>query len=894
MLVPARRGQSISTSLEEPPMRLMSSCIRLSFLTAGLATFGCGGGDGGNGPSQSIQVSASPPSLTVQQGQSGTVTVTLVRGGGFSGDVSVTITGLPDDVDVSVNPSPLTGTTTSAIVTVAVAVNVPPGTYTATVRASATGVGETTATYTLVVTATPNYALSASPNAISVGQGASGTSTINIDRTNFTGTVTLSLDNPPAGITGSFNPQPAGGTTSELTVSVPASAPLGNQTITVKGTGSPGDRTTTITVTVTPPPNFTLSVDPNPVVMNAGSNQTATVNIVRENFTGPVALLLDNPPMGISAAFNPPAPNGGSSIMNITVAGTVQAGDYNLTVKGTSSAVPIEEGSAVAEAAMADRFTTFTLTVMPAPDFSLSLNPSSGTTTPGGSLNTTGTIARTNFGNTITFDLQNPPGGITGMFNPTSTGGTTFALTLNVPASTAPGTYMVTVRGTAGTVVRTATMQVTVQTGPPPGQVQWDFPGTAPLWFGFKDGAAGWVQVQPTMVGMVTRFTFTMNSATGAVAYSLAAGAAARDRAMRTSRARGVAAGMLETMLAGSPPGSPGTGRGVFALDDAVASTLQFNDTREALQAFGVNSGATPPNEGSVGGSVTGVPAGDKVNLGIGGRTVEVLMDGPWNTTTSVGSHDMVILRSPASVMLGVDPFFGTIIRGQTVPGTRDLSSFATHPALLRGTVANGNAPAGAFHSISEGFFANNEEVGIFPLQTPQTTNSARNSWGFGSGTLPTDLIFFHGSAFSSSAGVTDNRSRTEYRAPNQPNGTIALPNGVAAFTVTVTGPAGNIQCSVTVAAPGANETSVTAQFIGSATAGAGSSYSITASSAWMAANGNTLAMDDKSSVGFPVFAALNGPLAGSSVSRTASNIIGTRQAGSFLTTSTRLQFFTP
>jgi uncharacterized membrane protein len=432
-----------------------------------VVALGCSGDGNGSGPDESIQISASPPTLTLQQGQTGTVNLTLTRGGGFTGNVTVTVEGLPADVGISVTPSPLTGNTTSATVTVTVASSVPAGTYNATVRATAAGVGSATATYQLTVTATPNYTLSASPNTVSVPLGTSGSTTVNIARTNFTAPVTLVLDNPPAGIGGTFTPSPAGGDNSTLTINVGTNAALGNHTLTIKGSATgPGDKTTTVTLTVTPQPNFTLSVNPNALTINAGANQTATINITRTNYTGPVTLTLDAPPTGVSATFDPAAPTGVTSTMTLNVAASVAPGNYTISVKGAAPGVPLIEGTAADAAMLADRFATIDLTVMPAPDFSLSTSPSAVGTTPGGSANTNGTIVRTNLATAIVLDLQNPPAGITGTFTPASVTGTTFALTLNVPGGTAPGVYNVTVRGTAGALVRTTVVQVTVAAGP--------------------------------------------------------------------------------------------------------------------------------------------------------------------------------------------------------------------------------------------------------------------------------------------------------------------------------------------------------------------------------------------------------------------------------------------
>ena len=171
-------------------MRTLSKQARLWGLVLAVSACGGGGGSndpGGTGPTPSIQVAVTPGTLSVQQGASGTVTVTVSRGGGFAGAVSLTVDGLPTGVTASAAQSPLTAGTTSAVVTVAVAAAVAPNAYVATIHATATGVGEATTTYALTVSAPPAYALSATPTALTLTQGASGATAIGVTRTNFTG-----------------------------------------------------------------------------------------------------------------------------------------------------------------------------------------------------------------------------------------------------------------------------------------------------------------------------------------------------------------------------------------------------------------------------------------------------------------------------------------------------------------------------------------------------------------------------------------------------------------------------------------------------------------------------------------------------------------------------------
>src|SRR5256886_2010578 len=151
----------------------------------------------------------------------------------------------------------------------------------------------------------PDYTLSLSPTALTIGQGATGNTTVTITRTNFTGAVTLSLGNAPAGVTGSFNPAAPTGTSSTLTVSVGSAVAPGVYNLTVDGTGAPGSRSTPLTLTVTAPPDYTLSLSPTALTLGQRATAHTTLTITRTNFAGAVTLSLGNAPAGVPGSFNP-------------------------------------------------------------------------------------------------------------------------------------------------------------------------------------------------------------------------------------------------------------------------------------------------------------------------------------------------------------------------------------------------------------------------------------------------------------------------------------------------------------------------------------------------------------------------------------------------------------
>jgi subtilisin-like proprotein convertase family protein len=101
-------------------------------------------------------------------------------------------------------------------------------------------------------------------------------------------------------------------------------------------------------------------------------------------------------------------------------------------------------------------------------DFSVSVSPTSGSTTPGGSVSATVSTALTNgSAETVTFSASGLPAGATASFNPTSVlAGGSSALTITTSASTPIGSHAITIIGTSPSNVHTAAFTLTVN-GPP-------------------------------------------------------------------------------------------------------------------------------------------------------------------------------------------------------------------------------------------------------------------------------------------------------------------------------------------------------------------------------------------------------------------------------------------
>ena len=171
-------------------------------------------------------LSDSPASLNLIQGGSGTTTITVTPVNGFADGVTLAASGLPSGVTAAFGTNPATG---SSVLTLAASASATTGTATVTITGTSGSLAATTA-IKLTVSPPPSFTIAASPTALTIAQGGSGTSTISIASVNsFNSAVTLSATGLPAGVTASFAPAsltPAANesTTSTLTLTASETA----------------------------------------------------------------------------------------------------------------------------------------------------------------------------------------------------------------------------------------------------------------------------------------------------------------------------------------------------------------------------------------------------------------------------------------------------------------------------------------------------------------------------------------------------------------------------------------------------------------------------------------------------------------------------------------------
>jgi subtilase family serine protease len=174
-------------------------------------------------------------------------------------------------------------------------------------------------------TQTPAFTISASPTAVSVAQGSSGSSTITMAVSGgFNSAVALTASGVPTGVTVSLNPTsiPAPGSGSSVaTFTVASSTTAGTYNITVTGTGGGLTQTAIVSLTVTSgvTAGFTVSASPTSITVARSSSGTSTISTaVTGGFNAAISLSASGLGSGQTVTFSPTSITGaGSSTMTV-------------------------------------------------------------------------------------------------------------------------------------------------------------------------------------------------------------------------------------------------------------------------------------------------------------------------------------------------------------------------------------------------------------------------------------------------------------------------------------------------------------------------------------------------------------------------------------------------
>jgi subtilase family serine protease len=400
-----------------------------------------------NAPAFSLASSVS--TLSIAAGASGTSTITIDAQQGFSGAVNLAISGLPTGVTASFSPSSAMTTTT---LTLMAAGSVPGVTSTLTITGTS-GSLTSTARLTLTTTGSQTFTLSATPASLSLTQGGSGASTITIGAQNgFQGSVSLAASGLPSGVSASFSPISATGT-STLTLAAMNSAALGASIVTITGTSASLSTTTTIVLAVGPASSYSITPLPASLSISLSGSAASTITVAPQGrFNGVVAFAITGLPTGVTATFSPASTAARVTILTLKAAANAASGASIVTITGAS-------GISTSKATLA-------ITVTAPAGFTLSATPASVSLSPGGSGASTIAINAVNgFSAAVELAASGLPLGVTATFGP-MTAGRTSTVIFTTASTAAAAATTVTITGTAGALASKTTLALTINPAP--------------------------------------------------------------------------------------------------------------------------------------------------------------------------------------------------------------------------------------------------------------------------------------------------------------------------------------------------------------------------------------------------------------------------------------------
>jgi hypothetical protein len=197
--------------------------------------------------------------------------------------------------------------------------------------------------------------------------------------------------------------------------------------------------------------DFSLSASPSSRTVAQGGSVSYGISVVPSGgFNGQVSLSASGLPAGATFSFIP-NPTSSSSTLTVKAGASTPTGTYVLTLLGVSGGLA--------------HSATVTLVVQAgsAPDFSLSVSPSSQSVARGGAVSyTVSVIPSGGFTGLVSLAASGLPSGAVFSFSPSPTASTS-TMTIRTASTTPAGTYTITVFGLSGSLFRQTTATLVVQ-----------------------------------------------------------------------------------------------------------------------------------------------------------------------------------------------------------------------------------------------------------------------------------------------------------------------------------------------------------------------------------------------------------------------------------------------
>jgi uncharacterized membrane protein len=405
-----------------------------------------------NNGTPDFSLAATPASQSVNQGSTATYTITESVFDNYSNTVTFSVSGLPAGATSNFAPPTLSGAGTSSL-SITTLATTPLGSYPLTITGT-DGILTHTASATLVITA-PDFSLTAAPatQTVVVGSTASYTATI-VALNGYAGTVSFSVSGLPAGASPVFTPASVTGSgISGLAITTTAgTTPSGSYPLVITATDGVLTHSASVTLVVA---NFSISASPASVTVSQGTSATYTVSLTTASgYAGTVNFSVSGLPTSTTPVFSPTSLTAsGTTTLTISTSATsplTPPGTYPLTISAS-------DGVSTAT-------TQIVLVVTAIGDFGISVSPTSQTVNQGQNIGYGVTVSASGgFTGLVNLSITGVPTGASATFNPSSLQGSGLSSLAIVPGANTPGgTYTLTITGTSGPLVRSATATLTI------------------------------------------------------------------------------------------------------------------------------------------------------------------------------------------------------------------------------------------------------------------------------------------------------------------------------------------------------------------------------------------------------------------------------------------------
>ena len=283
---------------------------------------------------------------------------------------------------------------------------------------------------------------------ITVASGVTAPFGFTVDRSSeFGGDVTFSATGIPPGVSANFSPNPTKrGTTLYATAS--GSVPDGRYTITVKAAaGEDNVKFTSVVLIVQNVADFALDVPPT-VNLAVGGTASALIGFRAVGAVTPtISLGTSGLPAGVSANFVP-NPTFGNSTVVFTATSNAVRGIYLIGIVGFAPGINHTYT------------TTLNITGGTVGGFGLSVSPSAFSTSRGSTASFSLLVTPSGgFASDIIWSVSGLPSGPTVVVSGTSPN---YVVSIAVPESTIPGTYVPLLTGTSGSLVSSVSITLTI------------------------------------------------------------------------------------------------------------------------------------------------------------------------------------------------------------------------------------------------------------------------------------------------------------------------------------------------------------------------------------------------------------------------------------------------